>query len=311
MYSLTMKNGVYFFLILSFGFYSKTWSQTYNSLEIENVDELKELFTYSSHPLPIICGHRGGINENFPENSIAAFENTLSEIPAFFEVDPRLTKDSVVVVFHDATLDKKTTGTGSLSDYNYEDLKQFNLKDSQGNLTDKKIPSLDEVFKWARGKTVLMLDKKNVPLSLLLEKIIQHKAESYVLVSTYKPQEAEFYHKRNKDIMFEAFIKSEKDLKAYGDAGIPWENIVAYVGQPKKPSLYKLLHQKGVMCIAYTAPKLEKIKDKKNRMESYRKTIIDGADILLANDVFEVYKVIEPLFLETDPKKEFIKQKSF
>jgi glycerophosphoryl diester phosphodiesterase len=296
---------------LIFSFFPKAWAQTYNSLQINGVDDLKELFSYSSNPLPIICGHRGGINENFPENSIAAFENTLSKIPAFFEVDPRLTKDSVVVVFHDAKLDNKTTGTGNLSDYNYEDLQQFNLKDSKGKVTDAKIPSIDEVFEWAKEKTVLMLDKKNVPLPLLLEKINQHNAESYVLVSTYKPQEAEFYHKRNKNIMFEAFIKSEADLKAYENTGIPWENIVAYVGQPKKLNLYKLLHEKGVMCIAYTAPKLEKIKDKEERLESYRTTIIEGADILLANDVFEVYEAVQPLFLKTDQKKEFIVQKSF
>ena len=38
-------------------------------------------------------------------------------MPAFFEVDPRLTKDSVIVLMHDATLDRTTDATGNFFDF--------------------------------------------------------------------------------------------------------------------------------------------------------------------------------------------------
>lgn len=46
----------------------------------------------------------------YAENCIEGLENVLTQMPAFFEIDPRLTKDSVIVLMHDATLDRTTTG---------------------------------------------------------------------------------------------------------------------------------------------------------------------------------------------------------
>lgn len=259
-----------------------------NSYKVNSVKELKELFRYAPDKAPLICGHRGGAKDGYPENAIATFEYTLSQVPAFFEVDPRLTKDSVVVVMHDATLDRTTNGTGKLIDYTWAEVQKLKLKDPNGNITKYGVHTLDEVIKWSKGKTVLMLDKKDVPLEMLLKIITDYKAESHVLVSSYKPQEAHFYHQRNKNIMFEAFIKSEEQMKVYENVGVPWSNIVAYVGQPKDKELYAKLHAKGVMVIVYTGPVYDKIKDSQLRMKVYREIIESGADILLSDKVIDV-----------------------
>ncbi len=74
----------------------------------------------------------------FPENCIESFEKTLSDMPSFFEIDPRMTKDSVIVLMHDATIDRTTTGKGKVSDYTYEELQRFNLVDRQGTVTPYK-----------------------------------------------------------------------------------------------------------------------------------------------------------------------------
>ena len=66
----------------------------------------------------------------------------LSFAEAFFEIDPRLTKDSVIVLMHDETIDRTTTGKGKVSDYTYAELQQFNLVDRDGKVTDFKIPTL-------------------------------------------------------------------------------------------------------------------------------------------------------------------------
>ena len=46
----------------------------------------------------------------YPENCIETFENTLSHMPSFFEIDPQMTRDSVIVLMHDPTIDRTTTG---------------------------------------------------------------------------------------------------------------------------------------------------------------------------------------------------------
>src|SRR5687768_53041 len=87
----------------------KAQTGTLHSLNIRSSQDLHQFFRYTGQDIPLISGHRGGMTKGYPENCIATFENTLRYTPAFFEIDPRLTKDSVVVLMHDATLDRTTT----------------------------------------------------------------------------------------------------------------------------------------------------------------------------------------------------------
>ncbi|MEX2594344.1 MAG: hypothetical protein WD426_16355 [Anditalea sp.] len=50
-------------------------------LKIKNVKKLHDFFTYRDNDRSLISGHRGGMAEGFPENSIAALENTLIGLP--------------------------------------------------------------------------------------------------------------------------------------------------------------------------------------------------------------------------------------
>ena len=84
-------------------------------------------------------------------------------MPSFFEIDPRLTRDSVIVLMHDVTIDRTTNGTGRVADYTLAELQQFRLKDRDGNLTEFRIPTLEEAIRWSQGKTILNLDIKGCP----------------------------------------------------------------------------------------------------------------------------------------------------
>jgi len=81
-------------------------------IKVKKPKDTHQFFRYTGKDIPVISGHRGGIIKGFPENSIESFENTLKHTPAFFEIDPRLTKDGVMVLMHDATLERTTNGTG-------------------------------------------------------------------------------------------------------------------------------------------------------------------------------------------------------
>ncbi len=57
--------------------------------------------------LPLIIGHRGALA---PENTLAAFRQAIADGADGIEFDVRLARDGVVVVIHDATLER----TGAL-----------------------------------------------------------------------------------------------------------------------------------------------------------------------------------------------------
>lgn len=60
------------------------------------------------------------------------------------ECDVRHTKDGVLVVCHDETIDATTTGQGRIADMTYDEILQYNLKDRAGKPTDEKMPTLEE-----------------------------------------------------------------------------------------------------------------------------------------------------------------------
>jgi glycerophosphoryl diester phosphodiesterase len=75
------------------------------------------------------------------------------------EIDLKMTRDSVVVVMHDETIDRTTDGRGKPSDYTLAQLKQFHLRNGMGRVTRNTIPTLEEIMRAAKGKVWVNLDK--------------------------------------------------------------------------------------------------------------------------------------------------------
>ncbi len=283
-------------------------TQTIQTINIKNNQELHQFFRYSGQDVPLISGHRGGMADGFPENCIASFENTLKHTPAFLEVDPRLTKDNVIVLMHDATLDRTTTGTGKVSDYTWEQLKQLKLKDRAGRVTEYRIPTLDEVLKWSKGKTILNLDKKDVPLEMTAQKLREHGADTNVMVTVHNAQQAQFYYADNPNRMFSAFVRNKAEFEDFEKSGVPWSQIMAYVGPLNKPEtkeLYDLLHARSVMCMISAAPVYDKLPDPVARQKAYQEIIQSGADVIESDMPIEVAQAIRPLLPPQSPKQKY------
>lgn len=306
---------VLLFLVACFSSCKQTASSTagqMHTLKIDNVTDLRKYFAYTGNDIPLISGHRGGASPGYPENCIETLEYVLQHTPATFEIDPRLTKDSVIVLLHDATLDRTTNGTGRLSDYTWEEVKKLRLKDSNGNLTDFRIPTLDEVIEWSKGKTVVILDKKDVPLAMTARTIRNHNAEAHVMITVHSAEEAKYYFDDNPKVMFEAFVKTKEALFAYEEAGIPWNQIMAYVGPEMKPEnrdLYDLLHERKVMFMISAAPVYDKLPAAERRA-AYQEIIRSGVDIIESDRPIEVSEAIAPLMPGESPKEKYFGMRS-
>lgn len=284
-----------------------------HTLNIRNVQDLRAYFRYTPDRVPLISAHRGGARKGFPENCLATLEHTLRHTPATFEVDPRLTKDSVIILMHDATLDRTTSGTGKVSDYTWDELKKLKLRDPYGHITEYGIPTLEEAIEWSRGKTVLILDKKDVPFEMTAEIIREHAAEHHVMITVHNAEEARFYYENNPDVMFEAFVKTPEAMEEYEKAGIPWEQVMAYVGprvEPQTREMYELLHERGVMCMISSAPVYDKQYIEGNT-NIYTEIIKSGADIIEPDLAVEAAGRIRPLIPEQSSKLKFFSKNAF
>ncbi len=124
-------------------------------------DDMKSL---AANPRKVwMCAHRGitgaGIKAGVPENSIAAIDYAVKAGAEMLEIDVRPTKDGVLVLMHDESIDRTTTGSGKVADMTYAQLQQYFLKDyNTGKATSYKVPTLEEAFKHGRGKIYFNLD---------------------------------------------------------------------------------------------------------------------------------------------------------
>jgi glycerophosphoryl diester phosphodiesterase len=75
------------------------------------------------------------------------------------EIDIRKTKDNQLVVVHDKTLNRTTTGNGLVSEWTLDSLKTVYLKNGVGHPTRYKTPTLKEALLTAKGKILVNLDK--------------------------------------------------------------------------------------------------------------------------------------------------------
>lgn len=258
-------------------------------------EAMHAFFRYADDAPPIVQGHRGTRENGLPESSIAAMEYVLQQQPAIFEIDPRLTKDSVVVVFHDAKLDRTTDGTGNVADYTWEELQRLHLKNAQGEVTGHRIPTLGEVLDWARDRTVLILDKKDVPLPVIARMIRRYDANRYVVNMVRSPEDACYYYEENPQRMFSVSIREPETFARYMEAGIPPTQLFACIGteiNERTGELCALMREHGVRCLMATGSSYDKLKSPEERAEAYRRVIASGVTMLESNYPVEVGRAL-------------------
>jgi glycerophosphoryl diester phosphodiesterase len=98
---------------------------------------------------PLVAAHRGG-GGLWPENSLTAFRQAVRLPIDLIEFDVHRTADGVLVVMHDATLDRTTTGEGPIAAHTAADLRQVRLRADAA----EPIPLLDEVIAIAAPTSV-------------------------------------------------------------------------------------------------------------------------------------------------------------
>jgi len=96
--------------------------------------------------LPKVIGHRGAA-AYAPENTLESIHTAADIGVEWVELDVKLTKDSVPIIFHDDTLDRTTNGSGLVADTDYEDIKQLEAGSWYAeSFTGIKIPTLEETI---------------------------------------------------------------------------------------------------------------------------------------------------------------------
>jgi glycerophosphoryl diester phosphodiesterase len=196
----------------------------------------------------IVAAHRGGPAPGFAENAIPTFERTLNETPALLEIDIARTKDGALVLMHDDTVDRTTTGTGPVSDLTLAQFQALQLQDNDGATVDAHPPTLREVLDWAAGTTILELDvKRGVSYEDVVAAVREADAMSRVIFITYSDDAAVRVHALAPEMMLSVSIDDVSDLDALAARGVDLTRVLAWTGTREPNSALNVaLTQRGV-----------------------------------------------------------------
>lgn len=139
-----------------------------------------------------IIGHRGASGYK-PENTIASFKEAISLGVDMIEADVHTLGSGEVVVMHDETVDRTTDGTGQVSEYTLEQLRQLDA----GN--GEKIPLLEEVLDAVKMRVPINIELKGAgtaqPVARIIRSYIDEKGWPHALfvVSSFNHAELQVF----------------------------------------------------------------------------------------------------------------------
>ncbi len=252
-----------------------------------------QLFEWSADRIPLISAHRGGSYPGYPENCLETFDYIANKYPVLIECDVARAADGTLILMHDETLDRTTTGQGKVSSYDWAQLRELRLKDDQSKTTSFSIPKLHEVLEWSQGRAMLSLDiKRSVAFEDVVDMVEHYEAQDRVVLITYTLGAAQKLHRLNKQLMLSVTVRNLEEFERLKASGIPLSRVMAFTGT-SEPSLelYRALHEAGIYSILGTLGNLDR-RAKARGDQIYLDFVERGADILATDRPLEVGEVL-------------------
>jgi glycerophosphoryl diester phosphodiesterase len=180
----------------------------------------------------VVISHRGDWR-NYPENSIPAIESIIRMGVDMMELDVKMTKDSVLVLMHDKTIDRMTNGKGKISDFTYDSLMTFKMKRAHNVATDSiRIPTLREALLCCKDRILVNVDHAYPYYKEIVELTEELGVTGQVLMKG----------KSNVDKVAEDMTKHENNLLY-----MP----IIDINKPKGQALFAEYQERGIVPMAY------------------------------------------------------------
>ena len=180
----------------------------------------------------VVISHRGDWR-NYPENSIPAIESIIRMGVDKMELDVKMTKDSVLILMHDKTIDRMTNGKGKVSDITYDSLMTFKMKRAHNVVTDTiKVPTLREALLCCKDRILVNVDHAYPYYKEIVELTEELGVTGQVLMKG----------KSNLDKVNEDMAKHEHNLLY-----MP----IIDINKPKGQALFAEYQERGVVPMAY------------------------------------------------------------
>ncbi len=164
----------------------------------------------------LVASHRGDWR-NWPENSLPAIESVIAMGADIMELDLKLTADSVLVLCHDKTIDRTTSGRGRVCDITCDSIRRCVLRTGHNVKTAHRMPTLREALEVCKDRIVVNVDQGYEYYDLVLALTEELGMTDQVLIKGKHPvaSVAEKFAEHPRNMMYMPIIDI---LKPQGEA---------------------------------------------------------------------------------------------
>ncbi len=260
------------------------------------------------NPMPRVVAHRGD-SKHFPENTLEAFLSAVKMGVDVIETDVHLSKDNVVVIWHDETLDRNTNGSGRIEDHVVNELIEFDAGYTFSKDGGKTFPFRNKGVKLCTFEQALIkcpnqrfnVDLKTKDLKIVEEfiKVVRaHNAEDRVCCASFHLENLLAIRKTAPDILTSVTTKEVIPLLFKQKLGIlpnklADRRIIFQVPVSQgiikviTPRFVKMMHQRNAIIMVWT------INDENEMIRLFKM----GVDSIMTDDPKTVIKVAKQLNL--------------
>lgn len=197
---------------------------------------------YLDAPRPLAFAHRGGAYHpdiEGLENTLAAFRHAVALGYTYLETDVHVTRDGVLLAFHDSVLDRVTDRTGSISESSYAEVQEALIGGRE------PVPTLAELldaFPHARFNVDV---KSEGAVEALADFVAQHDAWDRILVGSFSGRRLNDFRRRTHGRV----ATSAHPLEVAAFVLVPSGRLAGWLTRGR-PRALQIPHRRGPLVVA-------------------------------------------------------------
>lgn len=210
----------------------------------------------------IIIGHRGAMGYE-PENTLTSFKRAIACGVDMIELDVRRLKTGELVVVHDVTVNRTTSGTGKVKNHLLRQIKKLDAGDGQ------KVPLLHEVFDLVDKQIAINIELKEKYTASAVAELIANYQERYhwpddlFFVSSKYPSEIRRFQALLPTISTGIIASLKIPFTALYNAKRLQANVAVFNQRSIKRRQVRRAHSRNQKAYAFTTNKKERVKEMK------------------------------------------------
>ena len=218
-----------------------------------------------------VC-HRGA-NEKAPENTRAATQLCIDWGMDYVEIDVRTSKDGVMYILHDSTVNRTTNGTGRLRDLTSGAIDKLDAGSwFDAKFKGERVPRLEPYLKWVKGKIKVYFDVKGADLQRVIKLVYDVGLEKDCFFWFGNRLQAAQFRKLDSNLGLKINAKTVEQVEAAKRAFNA--QIIETSLSAATPEMKAAIHGAGMKLMVYHP---------KKDAEAFRKICEMGADMVNLN----------------------------